>query len=308
MQQLVLTTAPSSAADLLSGYGAGALIRVERDTSSSMSGAVEITTVALVSGTERYEYWDTTGTSSHYYRTRFSKAAPSVATDYSSYSAVFQAGQVTTYATLDDVRAALNLGNDTSKDAYLQDLLLSAKELIDHRCGRSFVRNPQVSGDGTFTLQVRFGGERQLSKALGYGIDIISVTTLEIADVDGGTYVTVPSGSTGYYLTDNMGPTTDWPYQELELSRVSSVRTQFPVGETTCRITGVLGFSTVPAVVRRATIDLVREWYRQGPQGGVQAGISPFTGTPMFLQGEPHSFRQLTAVGSRYVKFDYAPI
>ncbi len=69
-------------ADLLTGYGAGALIRVERASSSTFSGATEITTIPLVDGTSRYEKWDTTGTSSDWYRVRYSTSSPSVATDY----------------------------------------------------------------------------------------------------------------------------------------------------------------------------------------------------------------------------------
>lgn len=69
-------------ADLLSGYGAGALIRVERASTSAFLDATEILTIPIVTGTSRYERWDTTGTSDHWYRVRYSTASPAVATAY----------------------------------------------------------------------------------------------------------------------------------------------------------------------------------------------------------------------------------
>lgn len=79
--------------DVLDTYGAGALIRVERDTTSAMTGASEVTTIAVVAGTTEYEYKDASGVAgTHYGRYRLSKASPSVAADYSGYFPVYQYG------------------------------------------------------------------------------------------------------------------------------------------------------------------------------------------------------------------------
>ena len=79
--------------DILDTYGAGALARLERDTTSAMSGATEVTTVAIVAGTTAYEYRDADGTpGTDWYHWRFSTATPGVADDYSGYGPVFQAG------------------------------------------------------------------------------------------------------------------------------------------------------------------------------------------------------------------------
>lgn len=77
----------------LDRFGAGAVIRVERSTSATMSGASEITTVAIVAGTTEYEYRDEAGTpGTDYYWVRYSKASPSTADDYSGFSPITQAG------------------------------------------------------------------------------------------------------------------------------------------------------------------------------------------------------------------------
>ena len=79
--------------DILDTYGAGAVSRIERGTTSAMTDAAEITTVAVVATTTEHEYKDATGAAgTHWYRLRFSTATPSVSTDYSGYGPVFQAG------------------------------------------------------------------------------------------------------------------------------------------------------------------------------------------------------------------------
>lgn len=298
--RIVVNTA-INAADLITEFSAGAKVYLERDTTSAFASPTALANTALVSGTEQYEFVDTSGTSASWYRVRVGNSGATLFTDYSSG---VQASQQLAYATIDDVVASGNFGSDTSRYAWIAERLMAAKELIDARCGRSFSRNPQVSGDGTFTFEVRNPYARSLSEALGYGVDIAAITTLEIADQDGGTYTTIPSGSTGYYSIPGTGP-SPWPYADIELSRLASSYSVYTVGSATIRLTGVLGFASVPALVKAASIDMVREWYRQGPQGGVPSGVTAF-GTPIFNNGEPHTLRQLTAPYSVYVKQSFA--
>jgi hypothetical protein len=300
--RIVVNTA-IPAADLLLEFGAGAKVYLERDTSSAFSSPTVVTSTVLVGGTEQYEFTDTSGTSTSWYRVRVGNSG---ATAYTDYSAGVQALQVLAYATVDDVRAVSNYANDETKNPLIADLLIDAKELIDERCGRTFARNPQISGDGTFTFRVRRPGQRSLVAALGSGVDIASITTLEMADVDGGTYTTIASGSTGYYGIAGTGP-TPWPYEDIELSRLAASYSAYTLGDATLRVTGVLGFTSVPRLVRRASIDMVREWIRQGPQGGVPAGVNQY-GTPLFVQGEPHTFRKVTDPAGPYVKRSYGEI
>jgi hypothetical protein len=79
--------------DVIDTYGTGALIRIERDTVVTFATATEIATVAVVAGRTEYEHRDQTGVAgTHWYRSRYSKASPSAASDYSGYSAPFKAG------------------------------------------------------------------------------------------------------------------------------------------------------------------------------------------------------------------------
>lgn len=283
-----------NAADLLATFGAGAKISLERDTTAAFVAPLVVASPALVAGTERYEIVDTAATGGAWYRVRVGNTGGTLFTDYSP---VVQAGGALAYATLDDVREAMNFAADTSRDAYLSDLLLAARSYIDGETDRSFGRNP-LTGTGVFTFRV-IRPHNRLSIAIGGPrLDIVSLSTLEISTTDSQPYSSIPQGSAGYYLIANEGPEPDWPYGDVELSRWGS-QLYFPVGNATVRLTGVLGFNSVPQLVRRASVDLVREWYRQGPQGGVPAGVNQY-GTPLFVQGEPHTLRTLKALGSPY--------
>jgi hypothetical protein len=204
---------------------------------------------------------------------------------------------MTAYATLADVKASMNFGTDSSRDAHLTDLLDDATAYIDGECDRSFARNPAIS-TGTFLFRI-IRPHNRLSIAMGTpGVDIVSITTLEYASSEGQPYTTIPT--TGYFLIGNDGPEANWPYGDIELAR-SGAPLFFPVGNAIVRLTGVLGFATVPHMVRRAAIDMVHEWYRQGAQGGVPAGVNQY-GTPLFVQGEPHTLRSLKSAGSPYTR------
>lgn len=106
--------------NVLDTYGSGAVARLERSTSSTMSGASEITTIAVVAATREYEYRDTAGTpGTDYYWYRFSKASPSVADDYSGYSAIVLAGALAgEVITLERAKDYLGI-EDTVDDAWL---------------------------------------------------------------------------------------------------------------------------------------------------------------------------------------------
>lgn len=106
--------------NILDAYGAGAKVRLERDTTFAMTSASEVTTIAVVAGTTEYEYQDTSGVAgTHWYWTRYSKASPSVAADYSGYGDPFQAGGLTGGCiTLETVKNWSSI-SDTDDDTWL---------------------------------------------------------------------------------------------------------------------------------------------------------------------------------------------
>jgi hypothetical protein len=256
-----LTINVDNAADLLDTnlYGPGAVLRWERG--DAVGGPfVEQGTVALEAGQDQYEIGDPTGTTSHFYRTRYSNSANNRLSDY---SAVFRAGALTAYATVDALREYLDLPGETA-DNLLSDLLVRASALIDERCGRRFYRSPQVSGD-----EVRTYDSSSLWRSGTTLVeDIVSLTTLELATLTGGSFTAL--AGTDWYLYPAI-PESGWPYTELRLSPAGSYR-QFYTGFRVIRLTGAFGWPAVPSLVELATLDLAREFYWQG-RGGRQVGL-----------------------------------
>jgi len=103
--QIVRVSVPNPDELLTSGVlSAGAKIRLERSSTGGGAGFSEITTISIVSATYTYTYYDSAGTSTSWYRARYSNSGNSIQTDY---SAEFQSS-ANTYTSLATLRGYLN--------------------------------------------------------------------------------------------------------------------------------------------------------------------------------------------------------
>lgn len=291
------------AADLLTAFGAGAKVYLERDTSSAFAAPTVLSSTAIVAGTQQLEFVDTSGTSSSWYRVRVGNTG---GTAYTEYSNSLQAGSLRAYATLDDLVETMNVAStDTKALNVLADLLVDATDAITQMCGRSFLRSPQVSGTEARLFHVRRAGLSSLADAVDEAVDIIpgSIVSVEVADTTGGTYTTLAAGSTGYW-SEPQNPESGWPIEDILLSRVGATYLTYPVVDQGVRITAAFGWPSVPDLVKRATIDLAREWYRQGPGGGGPVGVSAL-GQPQFGSGYPPTWWMLYRSDYRRRSFTY---
>lgn len=290
------------ASDLLATFGAGAKVYLESAASSAFSAPTVLSSTIIVSGTEQLEFVDLTGTSTTWYRVRVGNTG---GTSYSDYSDGVQATSLLTYATIDDVAKTMPglVQTDSKAMNLIADLLEDASDLITQICHRSFFRSPAVTGTETRTFNVIREGRSSLAEALGYGIDIVagSISLFELTDATGGTFTTVTAGAAGYW-PDPANPLAGWPTEDLLLSDQASQYRSYSVGSGTARITAAFGWAAIPRLVRRATVDLAREWYRQGPGGGGPVGINQF-GTPVFGPGTPSTVIRLAK--SDYTRRDY---
>lgn len=267
--------------DILVGYGAGALIRVERDATSTFGAPTEITTIPIVSGQTQYEYWDAAGADTAWYRSRYSAAGGS---PYSGYSDAFQPGSPRLYASLDSLREYLVLPNN-DRDNLLLDLLRQATDYLTGKMGRDCFRHPAISGD---ELRLYAGsGDGYLDVPEG----IIALTGIRVAGGTGGSFTDLVATDwrTDPRTTDTYvgvgGGLYPMPSRAVELTDVAGI-SEWYTGEDTVELTGSFGFPAIPSMVEKATLDLAREWYRQGPGGGGPVGVNQF-GTPLFLAGMP---------------------
>jgi hypothetical protein len=269
----------------------GARIELQRDTTSAFGAPTNLTPVTLVAGDSQYAYFDEPGTTSSWYRFRLTDNAGAKA---SAWSDPFQGGAANAYAGLDALREVLSLPDDTH-DNYLLDLLRDASAYLDAACERDFYRHPAVSGTEvrTFPGNAALNAEpyRPDPTLLEVRAGIVSLTTVELAEYTGAAYTAL--ASTDWYLDPAIiRPDRTWRDGVQLSERGAFVR--FPFGDATVRLTGVFGAATIPDLIRKATLDLAREWFRQGPGGGGPVGVNQY-GTPIFGGAEPKSVRDAIA-------------
>ncbi len=245
-----------NAAELLdpAAYGAGALLRWE--SADAADGTyVEGGTLPLVSTQTLYDVWDAAGTATTWYRTRTSDAAGAV---FSAYSAPFQGGTVTAYATLEEFLAGFESGvPGAARYARIYDALEQASRAIDAEVGWDFLRHPAISGDETRLYDGT--GARRLHLHEG----LVSVTSVRVAwstaDAVAGNWQTLLASD--YYLEPSVREPGE-PYDHLALSDWPSLFYVFPRGMRNVELTGAFGYAAVPSIIRRATVALARQIYR----------------------------------------------
>jgi hypothetical protein len=252
-------------ADLIANYGVNSVLRWER--SATEGGAYsEVGTTLLDANVSRYEFFDSSGTTTSWYRTRVSNSANTV---QSAYYPAFQAGALRSYASLDTARELLDLPSDAS-DNLIGDLLVQASKMMDGLCHRSFYRRPQVTGTEIHT----YDSSDLFRNGTTLVEDIVSLTTLELAWLTGGTFTALTAADWFLYPSN---PKDGWPYEELRLSDVGS-RYEYPGGSRVIRLTGAFGWPAVPPDIEAATRELAQEIYwksRGGRQVGLEFGRLP---------------------------------
>lgn len=268
---LFITTEGETAADLLTGYGAGALIRFER--AAVQAGPFsEFTTTALIAGLETYELWDTGGATSSWYRVRYSNAGNTLQSDYGD---AFQIGEGL-IVDLEDVKLRLT-GAGTINDEHERLLLRFIRALTvgiqGEGTGRQFVRSPAF-GTTTALLDVR----RQ-TRTLRVPKGIAELTQLEVATQTGGAFTVVPTAD---WFLDPPEPERDpgWPATMITLSDIptGSVDRFWP-GKRVVRTTWALGWARVPedvAVIAESAV--MRYWQARGSGVATALGTEDFGG------------------------------
>ena len=227
--------------DLLNAsmYNAGAVVRLH--SAATEAGAyASVGAASIVVGTRIYTIFDANGTVSTWYRTRYEDAGGVTVSDW---SASFQAGpeEGNGVCSLYDVKQALSIAaTDTGSDEELLELIGEITQDIIGWTGRRFVRMP-LSGSSTFLFDID-----QTANVLQIPQGIAAMTQLEVASGSqpetGGTYSVL--ASTEWMLRPTAHERSiGWPATSIVLGEGS----WFYPGRNTVRITGALGWATVPA-------------------------------------------------------------
>lgn len=241
----ILRVTVEDPAELLnaSAYGTGALIRAEY--SADNVTFFEFTTTAIVSGTNLYTIYHTAGTSTTWYRTRYSDAA---AAAFSGYSDAFRvATPPVQYVTLPALK--LRLGKQSANDdAVIETICDQINAWIEGRTGRSIGPDSTTS----YTLDGRDALEGH--KCLLFPRGMRSVSLLQVAAYTGDVLQTIPASD--YFLRPSDAERMPgWPCTEIWITNVPSAGNPlpyFPDGYNNVVVTGTFGWAAVPAQLSEA--------------------------------------------------------
>lgn len=285
-----------TAEDLIAEFSAGAKLYLESAATEDGSYSAVGSGTAIVAGTQRYEVYDANGVpGTTWYRFR---AGNSGGTTFSEYSDPWLSTSLTAYATLDAFKATVKTVSDAT-DAVLEGYLVSSSAFLDSQLHRRFYRDPQVSGTTSKSFRVK-RSSASLTRAIGRGVDIISVTSITITMYPGATPVALEATDWELLDPDYSGH----PSPDLILSDGGTYSAWSPGWVIT--IVGVFGFPEVPDIIARATLEIAREMHRQGAGGASAAqGVNQY-GVPIFLTGYPPTVRTVLAVDSIFRNQSFA--
>lgn len=250
-------------------YDTGALIQVQSGTGETqpgdfadLTGTGSTPTIALVSGTRIYTAYDPNGTTSTWYRTRYTNSG---VTRTSDWSASFQVnGETAGYlCSLYDAKQRLFPPNTTAtdEDESILGYIAQVSTFIERYCGRWFAPRPSdtylFSPDHNSRVLWCPRGVRTVS-ALGYA-------TTDQPD-SGGSFTSI--ASTSYALQPAAGNRDDgWPATRITLLDTAGL--YFPCGINRVQVTMTAGFASVPADIEQVALNLVVAAHRErGSSGG----------------------------------------
>lgn len=268
-------------AGAISLYGGTAYLVAQSGTAAGGSFTA-FSTATLSSSTALYTFYHAAGSASTYYTHYLYGTAGTGAS-----ATAFQGDGLTAYAALEELWARLDLPDETEYP-LLWDILEAVSAQFDAESHRQFYRIPAVTGETTRY----YDGDGESVLYLPEGV--VSLSAVEVADSTGGSYTTI--GTADWFLRPSH-PSAGWPYTELHLDDEV-----FTEGYDTVKLTGVFGFSAVPALIREAVLELAARTYHESKtrHAGI-AGMSE-TGLTSVPPYRPDAwYRALQAFGRRVV-------
>lgn len=294
----VIITLPSPD-DVLTGYGAGAKLRIQSSASEAGTFAdLASPTIAVVAATYQYESWDAAGDGTTWYRWRPENTGGTETGDWSPAFQGLEAAAVArasgAYASLDDV--LLQIGTipaDSRRLAAIEKALAATAEELNAELRRTAYRRPQA---GTETWIVHGDGSNYLHVHEG----IVSVSTIEVRDATNGTWIALDADD--WWLEGETPGMVSIPsgesYFHVRLSDQSTY-THFPKGEQRVRFTGARGYARPPLRWVQANIALARQRIAASfTYPGGQAGPQEL-GSPVGPQRLPDEVWRLKLAESR---------
>lgn len=227
---ILLRITVSDPQNVIDTYGAAPLYRIERATTSAMSGASEVTTGVVVAGTTEYEYPDPTGVAgTHWYRVRYSTATPSVAADYSGYGPVFQGGAPAGEVINLEMAKTWTKVDDTVDDGWLAMGVNAMNRAILRGVGVDLGPSPDTTRYYDGCRAVRNGTRLWIPGG------IRSFATVAVTEDSGSSWTTITSDVRIGPNSHSRAPGE--PGAFLEFVAYPTTRSRFPSGSDDVRVT-----------------------------------------------------------------------
>jgi hypothetical protein len=299
---------------LAAGY---TVIRVYTDTSSTGDFTTLDGTITLVADTDSYEYTDTDGTSSTWYKTAYYDASVGEGTK----SAARKGDTRAAYATVEELRADIDMTN-TDFDLTLARVLDAAKRAIDRFCNRpdGFMTNATASaryyvGSGdTIQWIDECAAISSVAVKVGSGDDEDSYTDWTLGTVGTTTSADVFPATGDPEVPDYVST----PYTFLVIG-ANGARSVFTSGSFTTRsgfksagnrtrglptvkVTAYWGFATsVPADIKEACIMQSARWFKRLQSAMADTAASSDFGQLLYRQSLDPDIKLILESG-RYVR------
>jgi hypothetical protein len=299
---VLLRVSVDGVGDKITEFGAGAKLYWYRDNTSAAGTFTDATgNVTLVATQSQYEIVDSTGAVGHFYRTRVGNTGGTV---FDTYGNVFQAGALSSYASVDDLREIVGVP-DNSRDNLLSDLLLRCTVSITNALGWDFFRHPQVTGtevrlyDAGDYVQGSGGGQGNSLYNIyeQQGIQPVPAPTVRVAFRTNQNLISL--ASTEFFLRGQFE--VGGPFHRLAVTDLPTSVPYFGRGFGTVEVTAAFGYASVPADIEQATLAWASDLYRLGPGGGIpstamgatEGGFGSFVGgMPAFTYGVVHGYQE----------------
>lgn len=276
-------------------------IQIERSATGGGAGYANIGSVTLVANTLPYTFYDVAGVATDWYRWYPSNAANTFPTSVNrNYTSEIQPSDpgAGLLCDLGDVKQELGiLAATTTDDELILQKISEVSTAIMGETGRLFARSPS-SGTTTLLFDVATSG-RTLRVPKG----IATATTLQVATSSqpesAGTYTTVTAAE--WFLRPNAQDRDyGWPATSIVISDVSG--SYFTAGYNTVKLTGALGWATVPADIRAIAIRAsVANYMAKGSGAGGVAAAGPNGATWILRSISPADAERLAWYGVKVV-------
>lgn len=291
-------------------------IKVYRDTTETGSFATLAGTVNLVSGQESYNFIDTAGDATSWYKTSYSGPTPGETAKGVAHLGTYSSS----YATVTEFKNQIEKVGST-KDVEIQALLDAATEAIFRICNRKdgFVAAPNpvarlFPGSGTFVQYID---------------QFVSVSLVEVkSSPSNSSYDTWASGDylpfAGDEVSPNFNPLPFGPYSGLMVTATGTSRiftsgmfnnmrgfntdmarlSNNSLGRNlpTVRVTARWGFAdVVPAPIKQACLAQAARWWKRGSSAWNDSMASSDTGAVTYRKALDPDVKLMTDL-ARFIR------